>query len=80
VFIELRDVNYPGSTYSLTYEPASDQLKGIYYQAVDTATAFSPTDALPLSHRAKLLMMIESTISLLTMVNVLSRAINVLPS
>lgn len=35
VFIELRDVNYPGSTYTLTYEPASDQLKGIYYQAVE---------------------------------------------
>ena len=35
VFIELRDVNYPGSTYSLTYDPASDQLKGIYYQAVE---------------------------------------------
>lgn len=35
VFIELRDVNYPGSTYSLTYDPGSDQLKGIYYQAVE---------------------------------------------
>jgi hypothetical protein len=35
VFIELRDVNYPGSNYSPTYEPASDQLKGIYYQAVE---------------------------------------------
>jgi hypothetical protein len=35
VFIELRDVNYPGSTYTLTYVPASDQLKGIYYQAVE---------------------------------------------
>ena len=35
VFIELRDVNYPGSTYTLTYDPASDQLKGIYYQAVE---------------------------------------------
>jgi hypothetical protein len=35
VFIELRDVNYPGSTYTLTYEPASDQLKGLYYQAVE---------------------------------------------
>jgi hypothetical protein len=33
VFIELRDVNYPGSTYTLTYDPASDQLVGIYYQA-----------------------------------------------
>ena len=35
VFIELRDVNYPGSTYTLTYEPSSDQLRGIYYQAVE---------------------------------------------
>ena len=35
VFIELRDVNYPGSTYMLSYDPASDRLKGIYYQAVE---------------------------------------------
>ena len=34
VFIELRDVNYPGSTYNLTYDPKSDQLKGTYFQAV----------------------------------------------
>jgi hypothetical protein len=34
VFIELRDVNYPGSTYHLTYDPKSDQLKGTYFQAV----------------------------------------------
>jgi hypothetical protein len=33
VFVELRDVNYPGSTYDLAYDAASDQLKGIYYQA-----------------------------------------------
>jgi hypothetical protein len=33
VFLELRDVNYPGSNYTLAYDPATDQLKGIYYQA-----------------------------------------------
>jgi hypothetical protein len=33
VYIELRDVNYPGSTYNLTYDPRSDQLKGTYFQA-----------------------------------------------
>ena len=49
------------------------------YLGYNTATAFSPTDALPLTHRAKMLMMIESTISPLTSVVVLSRAINVLP-
>lgn len=33
VFVELRDVNYPGSTYTLAYDPADDVLKGVYYQA-----------------------------------------------
>ncbi len=32
--IELRDVNYPGSTYDLTYRSASDELTGNYFQAV----------------------------------------------
>jgi hypothetical protein len=45
----------------------------------NTATAFSPTDAMPLTHRAKMLMMLESTISLLTLVIIVSHAINVLP-
>jgi hypothetical protein len=45
----------------------------------NTATAFSPTDALPLTRRAKMLMMLESTISLLTLVIIVSHAINVLP-
>ncbi len=35
VFVELRDVNYPGSTYTLSYDPANDQLKGGYFQAVE---------------------------------------------
>jgi hypothetical protein len=34
VFIELRAPNYPGSTYTLTYDPQQDQLRGIYFQAV----------------------------------------------
>ena len=34
VFLELQAGGYGGSTYDLTYDPASDQLKGIYYQAV----------------------------------------------
>jgi hypothetical protein len=45
-----------------------------------TATAFSPTDALPLTSRAKMLMMLESAISLATIVVVASRAINILGS
>ena len=45
----------------------------------DTATAFSPTDVAPLTHRAKALMMVESSIALLTLVIVAARAVNVLP-
>ena len=34
LFFELRAGGYNGSTYTLTYDPASDRLKGVYYQAV----------------------------------------------
>ena len=33
LFIELQAVGYPGSTYELTYDPESDALVGIYFQA-----------------------------------------------
>lgn len=33
LYVELQDTGYPGCTYNLTYDPVSDQLKGIYYQA-----------------------------------------------
>lgn len=45
-----------------------------------TAAAFSPTDVLPLTPRAKMLMMLESSIALVTIVVVASRAINILGS
>jgi hypothetical protein len=34
IFIELRGVGYPGSTYTLTYVPTADRLTGVYFQAV----------------------------------------------
>lgn len=43
-----------------------------------TATAFSTTDVLPWTSRAKILMMLQSTISLVTLAVVASRAINIL--
>lgn len=33
LFVELRDMGYPGCTYKLTYDAQTDQLKGVYYQA-----------------------------------------------
>lgn len=38
VMIELQDVNYPGSTYKLVYDAATDRLAGTYYQAVAKET------------------------------------------
>jgi len=38
LFVELRDINYPGSKYILQYEPGSDRLKGTYFQAVEKQT------------------------------------------
>lgn len=35
VTVELRDVNYPGSTYTLIYDAASDRLRGKYFQAIE---------------------------------------------
>lgn len=38
LFVEPRDVNYPGSTYKLRYDTATDRLKGTYFQAVERQT------------------------------------------
>ena len=38
VSVELRDANYPGSTYTLTYDPKNDRLVGRYFQAVTGET------------------------------------------
>ena len=34
LFFEIRAGGYNGSTYTLTYDPAADVLKGVYFQAV----------------------------------------------
>jgi hypothetical protein len=38
IFFELRAGGYNGSTYTLSYDVAGDQLKGTYYQAVAKQT------------------------------------------
>ena len=48
------------------------------YISLTNGTAFSPTDTLPLTHIAKSLMSIQALISLLTVVLVTARAVNIL--
>ncbi len=48
------------------------------YVSLTNAAAFSPTDAMPLRRRVKVLMGIQSVISLVTVVVVAARAVNIL--
>lgn len=48
------------------------------YLSFSAATSFSPNSALPLSGRSMILMMFESIISIVTIVVVAARAINIL--
>ena len=48
------------------------------YVAFTNATAFSPTDTMPLTPWAKMLMLVQSLISLLTIALVAARAVNIL--
>jgi hypothetical protein len=49
------------------------------YLAFTNATAFSPTDVLPMSRWAKVGMTVQSIISIVTVALVVSRAVNILP-
>jgi uncharacterized membrane protein len=60
---------------SADWEPA---FVDYLYLSFTNAAAFSPTDVLPLSRWAKLTMMLQSVISLSTVVLVIARAVNIL--
>jgi uncharacterized membrane protein len=47
------------------------------YVSFTNSIAFSPTDAMPLTRRAKLMMLSESTVSALTVLLVAARAVNI---
>ena len=62
----------------LAAEGWSPRLWDYFYVALTNATAFSPTDAMPLTRPAKVLMGAESTLSALTVLLVAARAVNIL--
>jgi hypothetical protein len=45
------------------------------YVSLSNSSAFSPTDTMPLSHRAKLLMAVESTAALITSILVIAKGV-----
>jgi len=79
--------NWPDWLFPQVQAPAGDVPEDWHptfvdylYLSYSTVTAFSTTEVAPLTPRAKLLMMLQSMISLITIVLVASRAINILGS
>jgi hypothetical protein len=62
----------------LARENWAPRLWDYLYVSLTNATAFSPTDALPLTRPAKTLMAAESTLSAVTVLLVAARAVNIL--
>jgi len=60
------------------YESWQPRYADYLYLAFTTSFAFSPTDTLPLTRRAKMLMLLQSSISLITLTAIAGSAINIL--
>ncbi len=74
-----RDFLFPQQTEPVLLESGWRPLFLDYlYVSFTNATAFSPTDAMPLSRWAKMLMLVQSAISLALAVMVVARAVNIL--
>jgi len=74
-----RDFLFPQQTEPVLLETGWGPMFLDYlYVSFTNATAFSPTDAMPLSRWAKMLMLVQSAISLTLAVMVVARAVNIL--
>jgi hypothetical protein len=60
------------------YESWVPRYTDYIYLAFTTSFAFSPTDTMPLTRRAKLLMLLQSSISIITLTGIAGSAINIL--
>ena len=60
------------------YETWQPRYTDYLYVAFTTSFAFSPTDTMPLTRRAKMLMLLQSTISIITLTGIAGSAINIL--
>jgi hypothetical protein len=73
------DFQFPQMENPELAEPGWEpRLEDYLYTAFTNAVAFSPTDVMPLSRQAKWLMMVESSVSALTILLVAARAVNIL--
>jgi hypothetical protein len=74
-----RDFDFPSLDNEAPSPPGwQPGLVDYLFLAFTTSTAFSPTEAMPMTARAKLLMILQATIALITVVIVAARTINIL--
>jgi uncharacterized membrane protein len=74
-----RDFQFPQDENPTLAEPSwHPRLADYVYVSFTNAIAFSPTDAMPLTRRAKMMMLAESAISATTVLLVAARAVNIL--
>ena len=72
------DFLFPQQTLELASPPWRPFFIDYLFVSYTNATAFSPTDTMPLSQWAKVLMMVQSAASLLLAIMVAARAVNIL--
>jgi hypothetical protein len=72
------DLLFPQQTQPQEAAPWEPVFFDYVYTSFTAATAFSPTDVMPLSRWAKLAMMVESSLSLVLAILVVARAVNIL--
>jgi len=72
------DFLYPQMTELELFPDWRPRFSDYLYVSLTNATAFSPTDTMPVSEQAKLLMGLQSLISLVTIGLVVARAVNIL--
>lgn len=75
---DVGDFLFPQMTRPELQEHWTPGFVDYFYVSFTNATAFSPTDTLPLTVRVKMLMLIESAVSLMTLALVAARAVNIL--
>ena len=74
-----RDFQFPQDENPELAEPDwRTHLVDYLYVSFTNSIAFSPTDAMPLTRRAKLLMLLEASASAMTLLLCAARAVNIL--
>ena len=72
------DFGFPQMNDPAQYPDWEPTFVDYFYLSFTTATAFSPTDVLPMTRWAKLTMMAQSAVSLVAVALVVARAVNIL--